>query len=64
MPGECLVFFLTVNLYSYIQPSEFVAAFSICRHRAAINKNHDGKILPTLSFMLMKTIKCKGKTAS
>ena len=46
------------------QPSEFTAAFCICRHRAAINKNHYGKILPTLFFMLMKTIKCKGKTES
>ena len=46
------------------QPSEFMTAFSICRHGAAINKNCDGKILPTLFFMLMKTIKCKGKTDS
>ena len=39
-------------------------AFSICHHGAAINKNHDGKIMPTLFFMLMKTIKRKGKTES
>ena len=38
-------------------------SFSICHHGAAINKNHDGKILPTLFFMLMKT-KCKRKTES
>ena len=38
-------------------------SFCICHHGAAINKNHDGKILPTLFFMLMKT-KCKRKTES
>ena len=57
---------LVENFPSFIvmQPSEFTTAFGICRHGAAINKNHDGKILPTLFFMLMKTIKCKGKTDS
>ena len=49
---------------SSFQPSEFMTAFSICCHGAAINKNQDGKILLTLFFMLMKTIKCKGKTES
>ena len=41
----------------WLQSSKFTMAFSICRHGAAINKNHDGKILPRLFFMLMKTIK-------
>ena len=47
-----------------LQPTEFTTAFSICRHGATINKNHDGKILSTLFFMLMKTINCKRKTES
>ena len=46
------------------QPYEFTTTFSICRHGAAINKNHEGRILLTLFFMLMKTTKCKGKTES
>ena len=47
-----------------MQPSESMTAFSICRHGAAINKNHEGKILPTLFFTLKKTIKSKEKTES
>ena len=39
------------------QPSEFMTAFNICHHGAVINKNHDSKILATLFFMLMKTMK-------
>ena len=46
------------------QPSELVMAFSFCCHGAIINENHNGKILLTLFFMLMKKIKCKGKTES
>ena len=38
-----------------------MTAFGFCHHGAAINKNHNGKTLPTLFFMLMKTIKCKEK---
>ena len=51
-------------VFTMKQPSEFTTAFNICRHGAVINKNHDSKILSTLFFMLMKTIKCKGKTES
>ena len=51
-------------IVSGIQPPEFTTSLSIYCHGTAINKNHNSKILPTLFFMLIKTIKCKGKTKS
>ena len=36
-------------------------AFSFCHHGAAINENHNGRILLMLFFMLTKTITCNGK---
>ena len=41
------------------QPSEFMMEFSFCGHGASINENYDGKILPTLFFMLAKIINVK-----
>ena len=53
-----------LHLCSNSQPSEFTTAFSICHYGAVINKNHGNKVLLSLFFMLIKTIKCKGKTES
>ena len=54
-----LCFSLKEPLLTPRRPSEFMTAFSFCRHGASINENHNGKILLTLFFMLMKTINVK-----
>ena len=59
-----LVFISQSYLKVASQPSEFTTTFSFCCHGATINENEGSKILPTLFFMVTKTIKCKGKTES
>ena len=56
-----ILFWAKLGQSIVLQPSEFTMSFSFCHHGAAINENHNSKILLTLFFMLMKRIKCKGK---